>query len=138
MIRSTSNTLPTKGFHHDLLAIFDAVNQKYFAGKMKATIRWGRKLPSPQRRHKRMTMGHCHIEKRLITIHRAFDRIWVPRFIVEFVTFHEMLHLKFPAKIKNGRKYFHHKEFREAEATFADYAAAKLWEKNNSYQLHFF
>ncbi|TSC83888.1 MAG: hypothetical protein G01um101413_691 [Parcubacteria group bacterium Gr01-1014_13] len=136
--KKSQSALPTKGNHHDLLEIFNAINLWYFDGKIKARISWGRRVPFPPRYHKTMSMAHCHVENRLIIISRSLDRSSVPRLIVEYTVFHEILHLKFPPRIKNGRHNFHYKEFCDAEKQFANYAEAEEWEKNHNYLLHFF
>lgn len=130
--------LPTRGNHHDLLEIYNAINLLYFDGKIKARISWGHRLRYPPRHHKKFNMGVCDTATRLITIHRALDRAWVPRFIVEYTVFHEILHLKYPPRQKNGRNDFHYKEFRDAEKKFAKYTEAEKWEKNNTHITYFF
>ncbi len=130
--------LPTAGNYHDLLEIYHDINQKYFDDKLQARISWGRRPPIPARHHKKFNSGLYHTTERLITIHRALDRAWVPRFIVEYTVFHEMLHIKFPPQLKNNRSSFHYKQFRAAEADFADYHRAEHWEKTNLDNLMYF
>lgn len=131
-------TLHTKGNHHDLLEIYNAVNRQYFNGKIKARISWGRRPCFPPRDHKKFNMGRCHVADRLIIIHRALDRSSVLRLIVEYTVFHEMLHIKYPPRQKNGRQYSHYAEFRAAEKKFADYVTAEQWEKDNTHITYFF
>lgn len=130
--------LPTKGKHHDLLKIYNSVNSRYFNNFISARITWGRKLDTPRRGHQTIRMGCVAVETGLIIIHRALDRSWVPRFFIECLIFHEMLHLKYPPRQKNGRQANHHKQFLAAESAFANYAKAARWEKDNLNRLLFF
>ena len=130
--------LLTKGRHHDLLKIYNALNWQYFNGKILSRIRWGRKPFATRHHHQSIEMGLCGIEARLITIHRALDRSWVPRFFVKYIVFHEMLHLKHPPRRKNGHHSFHYPKFLAAEKNFLNYAKASRWEKNNLNRLCFF
>lgn len=132
------SALSTKGQHHDLIKIYNSVNWQYFNGKILARITWGRRPRAPQRNHRSIRQGFCYIEERLIHIHLALDQSWVPRFFVEYIVFHEMLHLKHPPLRKNGRHKFHYAEFKTAEKKFADYAKANQWEKDNLNRLLFF
>jgi hypothetical protein len=127
-----------KGNHYDLLEIYNALNLWYFDGKIKARICWGRRPSFPPRYHKEMIMGRCHIAERLIVIHRALDRSSIPPFVVENTVFHEMLHIKYPPIVKNGRRSLHHAKFMAAAKKFIDFKKAEQWEKNNSYTLQHF
>ncbi len=130
--------LSTKGRHHDLIEIYNAMNWQHFNGKILVRITWGRKLRIPKRKHQSLRFGVCYVEECLISIHRALDRSWVPRFFVEYVVFHEMLHLKHPPRRKNGRDNLHHEKFVAAEKKFPDYDMAMCWEKDNLNRLFFF
>ena len=46
-------------------------------------------------------MGSYSVEDRVIRIHRSLDRSFVPRFFVEWIVFHEMLHQVHDIKVKN-------------------------------------
>ena len=67
----------------------------------------------------------------LVRIHPALDRESVPRFFVEFVVFHELLHHVVPARRSGGRIDYHPPEFRARERTHPDYARAIRWEAEN-------
>jgi predicted metal-dependent hydrolase len=129
--------LPTKGQYHNLLAIYNKVNRQYFAGKIRARISWGRKSSTFRRPQKTIKMGVCYVEESLIVIHRALDCSWVPRFFVEYIVFHEMLHIKYPPRKKGGSTRFHYAEFLMAEKKFPNYAKAMRWEEKNLYRLLF-
>ena len=121
-------TLVTRGDYHDLQAIFDSLNDRYFHGRIDARITWGRKNGKPKKRNS-IKMGSYSVEERLIRIHRSLDREFVPRFFVEWIVYHEMLHQVHDVAVENGRRKFHTKAFMEDEARFEHYALARAWER---------
>lgn len=128
--RSTTPVLITTGDHHDLRAIYDDLNARYFDNTIDAAITWGARNGAPRRRAS-VKMGSYSVEERLIRIHRSLDRAFVPRFFVEWIVFHEMLHQVHDIKVKNGRREFHSKAFLDAEAGFDRYVEARAWERAN-------
>jgi predicted metal-dependent hydrolase len=51
-------------------------------------------------------------------VSRVFDDVRVPRYVVEYIVYHEMLHLKHPVKLKGSRRCVHSKQFQEEERLF--------------------
>ncbi len=51
----------------------------------------------------------------------------MPEWFVEYILYHEMLHIKHPARLINGRRYYHTKAFRTDEQRFPHYQEAQLW-----------
>lgn len=123
----------TRGQHHDLSAIFDELNDRYFHGRIVGVrVTWGRRPPEQGRRRRRsIRLGTYVAEDQLIRIHPFLDQEWVPRFFVAYVLFHEMLHHVVPAPVRNGRQCFHSPEFRSLERAYPDYERALGWERTN-------
>jgi predicted metal-dependent hydrolase len=48
-----------------------------------------------------------------------------PRLALEYVMFHEMLHLRYPVDTRGVRRRVHTKDFRQAEKDFAELKEAK-------------
>jgi predicted metal-dependent hydrolase len=128
--RTPTQVIVTTGDHHDLRSIFDDLNERYFEGKIDAVITWGPRIGRPRRRNS-IKMGSYSVEDRLIRIHRSLDRAFVPRFFVEWIVFHEMLHQVHDIKVKNGRREFHSKAFLADERTFERYHEARAWERRH-------
>lgn len=119
----------TKGRHHDLLAIFQEVNERYFQGSVSALVTWGRRAVRDKRKPRRaIKLGSYNGHERIIRIHPALDRAWVPRYFVAFVVFHEMLHHVYPAAREGGRRVLHPPELVEHEREFRYYQRAIDWE----------
>jgi hypothetical protein len=118
-----------RGRCYDLAEIYARLNDRYFQGGIQATIGWGR-VPG-RRRRKSIRLGVYDHHTREIRIHPALDRPEVPRFFVEFIVFHEMLHQLFPSAQHGVRRVHHPRAFRDRERAFLHYEAALTWERQN-------
>ncbi len=122
------------GHSVDLRQVRDELNRQYFGGELTVHVTWGRALPRRRlrRRHnfsvRLGTYGHTDS---VVRIHRCLDRSDVPRYVVESVVYHEMLHAALPPVIKNGRRRIHTPEFRRRERLFPNYQRAERWINRN-------
>lgn len=123
--------LQTRGEVFDLQEIFDDLNARFFDGGVQARITWGRPSSRKPRRHRSIKMGSYSVEDRLIRIHPSLDRPFVPRYFIESVVFHEMLHHIHPIPVRSGRRMFHTQAFLDQEKTFTFYESARKWERAN-------
>lgn len=109
------------GKFFDLTESFAEINAFYFDNTIPhTTLSW-----SPNRSRRQLGYHDEHLN--LIVISRWLDRRIVPRVVVDFVMYHEMLHIIIPSEYQQGRRIVHTKEFRRRERTFQYYTAAKLW-----------
>lgn len=116
--RGYKRLLPAQGRHFNLQAIFDDLNRRFFQGQLSASrIGW-----SPKR--SRTILGHFDSSHGTITISSLFDSPSVPRYLVEYLLFHEMLHIRYPVERNGHRRVVHSKAFREAEKRFPHYEQA--------------
>lgn len=114
-----------KGEIYNLDEIFDSLNFWYFrSGLEKPTLTW-----SPRKSFH--ILGHHDSTHDTISVSRSLDSKMVPRFVVEYVLFHEMLHIAHPAVHKNGRRYHHTSAFRRDERRFAHFHEAEKWIEGN-------
>lgn len=128
--RSPERPIPldVQGKYYNLQEIFDALNARYFEGRIRARITWGQR-GRRRRSRESIKLGSYTFEDELIRIHPVLDAADVPRFFVEWIVYHEMLHQVHPIRVVNGRRQFHSRDFLEDEAKFAHYAAAREWER---------
>ncbi len=70
-------------------------------------------------------LGHFDPSHNAIMISRIFDRQETPLLALEYVMFHEMLHLRYPVDHSGMRRSVHTKEFKEAEKKFPQLKEAK-------------
>ncbi len=123
--------LETCGRFFDLQEMFDALNTRYFQGQIDARVTWGGRGGARRRRRTSMKMGSYSVEEKLIRIHPSLDRDFVPRYFVEWIMFHEMLHQVHTIKLVGGRRQFHPPAFMAQERTFHEYHRARDWERRN-------
>jgi len=117
--RGRKRILSPRGRCFDLEEIFRKLNRRYFGGELRLRrLGW-----SPQR--SRTLLGHYDSAHRTITISRVLDSPQVPRYLVEYLVFHEMLHIRFPVERDGHRRVVHSREFREAERKFPKYEQAR-------------
>lgn len=124
-----------KGEHFDLKEIFDALNARDFGGGLRAFVTWGRRT-NGARRSRSIHFGSYNWDRRVIRIHPDLDREYVPRYFIESVLFHEMLHVELGvSQTRDGRRLTHSREFQRRERTWPDYERAREWERAH---LHYF
>jgi len=108
-----------KGECYDLEQMFEDLNFRFFHGLMaRPAIGWSLRIS-------RQTLGHYDPSHNAIVLSRILDRKSVSRLAVEYVLFHEMLHLRFPVEHRGARRCVHTGEFKEAEKQFPDWKLAR-------------
>lgn len=116
-----------QGRHHNLVHLFNSVNQEYFHGEVTAWITWG--LRSPVRSARRRTLGSFSADTNVIRIHPILDSRKVPRYYLEFIVYHEMLHALMGIKDSPVRRSIHSRAFKTRERMFRHYDRAIAWER---------
>lgn len=107
-----------KGEVYDLAEVFADLNQRYFDGMMACPqLGWSRT------RSKRL-LGHFDPSHNAIIISRIFDSAKVQKVALEFVMYHEMLHLRFPTEYRGARRCIHSRDFKRSEREFAGWKEA--------------
>jgi hypothetical protein len=110
-----------QGAAYDLDKLFAKLNRGYFDSALqKPTLTWSQ-------RKTRSIMGHHDRVYDTITISKSLDSTQVPEWFVEFILYHEMLHIKHAARMINGRRYYHTAAFRLDERRFTKYEEAQRW-----------
>lgn len=108
-----------RGEHFDLQKIFDELNAQYFAGVLpRPHIGWSA-------RRWRRQFGCYDPGPNQILLNRRMDHPRVPRVAVEYVLYHEMLHVKHPTRRSGCSLVSHSREFRTEEKRFAEFERAR-------------
>ena len=121
--------LPNRGRYHDLDTILKDLCARYFPDCPAVSIRWGRW--SGRARPRSIRFGAYLPDTQVIRIHPALDQAFVPRYFVEFIVYHELLHHVIPAVRLNGRYQIHSPLFRRREREFPAYAEAIAWRQQS-------
>jgi hypothetical protein len=108
-----------QGKHHNLMDVFSSLNREYFQGRVTASITWGSK--GARRRARRRTLGSYSYDRNIIRINPVLDSTRYPKYYLEYVIYHEMLHADICVDGKSKRRSYHSRTFREREGLFRHY-----------------
>src|SRR5579884_2262951 len=118
-IRGRKQVEHPQGSVYNLEEMFEELNFRYFFGLMaRPRLGW-----SPNA--SRTLLGHYDPSHNAIVLSRILDRPETPKIAVEYVLFHEMLHLRYPAEHNGARRCVHTRAFKEAEKEFEHLREAK-------------
>jgi len=118
-IRGRKSISGPQGAAWNLGEVFDRLNREFFDGLMgKPQLGWSRTAS-------RSMLGHFDPSHNAIVVSRIFDRPEAPLLALEYVMYHEMLHLRHPVNHSGARRQVHTREFKEAERKFPRFAEAK-------------
>jgi hypothetical protein len=123
-VRGRKRIAGPKGRHYDLDVVFDQLNLRFFHGLMaRPQMTWSGK-------HALRSLGHYDPAHNTIVVSRVFDRATVPRYAIDYLVYHEMLHLRHPVKLRGSRRSVHPPAFQAEERLFPQLAEAKQFLKH--------
>ena len=123
-VRARKRIENAQGQTYNLEDIFEGLNQRFFYGLLaRPRMTWSR----DQARNR---LGHYDPAHNAIVVSRVFDHPRVPGYAVEYIVYHEMLHLKHPVKLRGSRRCVHSKEFQAEEKLFPHLDQAKAFLKH--------
>jgi predicted metal-dependent hydrolase len=112
-----------QGRTYDLEAVFEELNTRFFHGLLaRPQMTWSRDRA-------RNSLGHYDPAHNAIVVSRIFDHPRVPRSAVEYIVYHEMLHLKHPVRLRGSRRCIHSAEFQAEEKLFPQLGEVKQFLK---------
>jgi predicted metal-dependent hydrolase len=109
------------GHFYDLDEVFEKLNTRFFHGLM------ARPQMSWSQTKTRRILGHYDPAHNAIIISRIFDHLAVPAYVLEYIVYHEMLHLKHPVRLRGSRRCVHSAEFQAEEKLFPRAAEANAF-----------
>jgi hypothetical protein len=100
------------GRFYNLNEVFDSLNIRFFGGLLgRPELTWSENLA-------RRSLGHYDAAHNTIVVSRVFDRPSSPRYAIEYLLYHEMLHLKHPVRMRGLRRCVHSPAFKAEERQF--------------------
>jgi len=118
-MRGRKRIASPRGHVYDLNAIFESLNLQFFGGLLaRPRLTWSQN----RARHR---LGHYDPAHNAIVISHVFDHPAVPLDVIDFIVYHEMLHLKHPVKLRGSRRCVHSREFLQEEKQFPQLDAAQ-------------
>ena len=121
--RGSKRYFGPEGRFYNLDEVFDTLNLRFFAGLL------GRPELTWSEHHAKRSLGHYDAAHNTIVVSRVFDRPSSPRYAIEYLLYHEMLHLKHPVRMRGVRRCVHSQEFKAEEARFPQLAEAMAFIK---------
>lgn len=100
------------GDHYNLKDSFARINEKYFDSQIPQPILSWSERPTKTR------FGHHDEALNTIVISKTLDDRKIPRYLLDYVMFHELLHIKHEIEYKNGRRKVHSSDFKKDEKNF--------------------
>ena len=108
---------PEGRFYH-LEEVFDSLNARFFGGLLgRPELTWSEGMA-------KRSLGHYDAAHNTIVVSRVFDRPSSPRYAIEYLLYHEMLHLKHPVRMRGLRRCVHSREFKAEERRFPQLSEA--------------
>jgi predicted metal-dependent hydrolase len=118
-VRGRKRIETAQGRIYNLESVFDDLNLRFFYGLLaRPQMTWSRD-------DARNSLGHYDPAHNAIVVSRVFDHPRVPRCAVEYIVYHEMLHLKHPVKLRGSRRCVHSADFQAEERRFPDLERAR-------------
>ena len=110
--RGTKRYFGPEGRYYHLEEVFESLNMRFFGGLMgRPELTWSESAA-------KRSLGHYDAAHNTIVVSRVFDRPSSPRYALEYLLYHEMLHLKHPVKMRGVRRCVHSREFKAEERLF--------------------
>jgi hypothetical protein len=126
--------LYVEGSQYNLKDLYDELNDLYFKGRLKLFITWFGKPSKPNKN--RLTLGLYHEQLKLIKINQILDDPKIPKYVISYVIFHEMLHHVCPSYVdEKGMHRVHSKEFKSKEIYYEHFYLAQTWIKEQQTNL---
>ncbi len=112
LARGSKRYFGPEGRFYNLEEVFDSLNARFFGGLLgRPDLTWSGQTA-------RRSLGHYDAAHNTIVVSRVFDRPSSPRYAIEYLLYHEMLHLKYPVRMRGLRRCVHSREFKAEESRF--------------------
>jgi hypothetical protein len=108
-----------EGKCHSLQTLYQEINSRYFNNQIEISrIGWGLRISW-------VRLGHYDPVHHTITLSPVLDSPRVPKFVVSYIVYHEMLHAIFEDAPAHSTRRHHPPEYGRVEKAYPDYGKAK-------------
>ena len=122
-VRGRKRITSPHGSVYHLEEIFEDLNRRFFHGLLaRPQMTWSQ-IKS------RWSLAHYDPSHNAIVVSRVFDQPRVPKYALDYIVYHEMLHLRHPVKLRGSRRCVHGKDFQAEEKLFPELERAKAFLK---------
>ena len=121
--RGSKRFFGPEGRFFNLEEVFDSLNLRFFGGLLgRPELTWSEGMA-------KRSLGHYDAAHNTIVVSRVFDRPSSPRYAIEYLLYHEMLHLKHPVRMRGLRRCVHSRDFKAEEKLFPQLKEAQAFIK---------
>ncbi len=121
--RGSKRFIGPEGRYYNLEEVFETLNMRFFGGLLgRPELTWSEHMA-------KRSLGHYDAAHNTIVVSRVFDRPSSPRYAIEYLLYHEMLHLKHPVRMRGLRRCVHSAAFKADEALFPQLSEAMAYIK---------
>jgi predicted metal-dependent hydrolase len=121
--RGSKRFFGPQGHFFNLEEVFDSLNLRFFGGLLcRPELTWSEGMA-------KRSLGHYDAAHNTIVVSRVFDRPSSPRYALEYLLYHEMLHLKHPVRMRGLRRCVHSRDFKAEEKLFPQLKEAQAFIK---------
>jgi hypothetical protein len=121
--RGSKRFFGPEGHFFNLDEVFDSLNVRFFGGLLgRPELTWSEGMA-------KRSLGHYDAAHNTIVVSRVFDRPSSPRYAIEYLLYHEMLHLKHPVRMRGLRRCVHSRDFKAEEKLFPQLKEAQAFIK---------
>lgn len=121
--RGTKRYSGPEGRFYNLEEVFDSLNERFFGSLLgRPELTWSETFA-------KRSLGHYDAAHNTIVVSRVFDRPSSPRYAIEYLLYHEMLHLKHPVRMRGLRRCVHSAAFKADERQFPQLSEAMAFIK---------
>jgi len=121
--RGSKRFFGPQGHFFNLEEVFDSLNLRFFGGLLgRPELTWSEGMA-------KRSLGNYDAAHNTIVVSRVFDRPSSPRYALEYLLYHEMLHLKHPVRMRGLRRCVHSRDFKAEEKLFPQLKEAQAFIK---------
>jgi hypothetical protein len=121
--RGSKRYFGPEGRFYNLDEVFDSLNLRFFGGLLgRPDLTWSESVA-------KRALGHYDAAHNTVVVSRVFDRPSSPRYAIEYLLYHEMLHLKHPVTRRGLRRCVHSRDFKAEEKLFPQLKEAQAFIK---------
>lgn len=124
LLKGRKHIAGNDGVYHSLNSIYRDLNSRYFNNQIEIEkIGWGT-------RRSRTRLGHFDPVHNTITVSPILDSPSVPKYVLGYIVYHELLHAVFEGLASGSIHRHHPPELRRAERAYPDFEKAKKFLKS--------
>ena len=131
-----SSTIRQRGDVFHLGKVYDDLNGRFFQERLDVKVTWGRyRQYKTKRIPKQLRLGSYNSNTKTIRVNPLLDNPMTPKYVLESILYHEMLHAELGVIKDGSRRSIHGDFFRRREMEYPHLHDAETWIRENLMRL---